>query len=92
MAIAICYNPPAMTAAMYDEGLGILAARGHGQPAGRLYHCTFGPGDKLQILDIWESLEAVQKFGETFLPIAQELGLDLGQPVIEPVHHIILAG
>jgi hypothetical protein len=92
MPIAIYFNPPAMTAAAYDEGVRRIAAAGQGNPAGRLYHCAFGADDKLQVFDVWESQEQFEKFGETLLPIAAELGLDLGQPVIEPIHDIIVPG
>jgi hypothetical protein len=92
MAIAIYFNPPAMTAAVYDEAVKRLEALGQGQPAGRLYHCTFGPDDKLQVFDIWDSQEAFEKFGEVMLPLAGEFGIDLGQPVVEPVHSTIIPG
>jgi hypothetical protein len=89
MAIAIYFNPQALTAAVYDEAVKVLEARGVGNPVGRVYHCTFGPDEKLQVFDIWDSLEDFQKFGETMLPVAAEFGIDLGQPVIEPIHDII---
>ena len=89
MAITIYFNPAALTAAAYDEGVRRIAEAGQGHPAGRLYHCTFGPDDKLQVFDVWEPLEQFEKSGETMLPIAAELGIDLGQPMVEPIHDII---
>jgi hypothetical protein len=89
MAIGIYVNPASMTAAQYDEIIGRLDAAGAGKPAGRLYHACFGSGDKLQVFDIWESQQAFDKFGETLMPILQEMGLDPLQPMVEPVHNLI---
>ena len=89
MAISVYINPASVTAAQYDEILRRLDAAGAGKPSGRLYHACFGTGDKLQAFDIWESQQAFDKFGETLMPIAQEIGVDLGQPMVEPVHNLI---
>jgi len=89
MAISVYINPVSATAAQYDEIIRRLDAAGAGEPAGRLYHACFGSGDKLQVFDIWESQQAFEKFGETMVPIVQEVGVDLGQPMFEPVHNLI---
>ena len=89
MAISVYINPVSATAAQYDEIIRRLDAAGAGKPAGRLYHACFGSGDKLQVFDIWESQQAFDKFGETMIPIVQEVGVDLGQPMVEPVHNLI---
>jgi len=89
VAIGIYFNPASMTAAQYDDIIGRLDAAGAGKPAGRLYHACFGSGDKLQVFDIWESQQAFDKFGETLMTILQEIGLDSGQPMVEPVHNLI---
>ena len=89
MAISVYINPVSATAAQYDEIIRRLDAAGAGEPAGRLYHACFGSGDKLQVFDIWESQQAFDKFGETMVPIVQEVGIDLGQPMVEPVHNLI---
>ena len=89
MAIGIYFNPASMNGAQYDEVIKRLEGAGSGKPAGRLYHTCFGSGDKLQVFDIWESQQAFDKFGETLMPILQEVGLDPGQPMVEPVHNLI---
>jgi hypothetical protein len=89
MAIGIYINPASLTAAQYDDVAGRLDAAGAGKPAGRLYHACFGSGDKLQVFEIWESQQASDKFRETLIPILQEIGLDPGQPMVEPVHNLI---
>ena len=89
MAISIYVNPASLTAAQYDDIGGRLDAAGAGKPAGRLYHACFGSGDKLQIFEIWESQQASDKLRETLMPILQEVGLDPGQLMVEPVHNLI---
>lgn len=90
MAIGIYFNPPSMTAAQYDEIIRRLDEAGLGSPAGRMYHVCFGSGDKLQVFDVWQSQQDFDKFGEALMPIAQEVGADPGQAVIESVHNVIL--
>lgn len=89
MAIGIYVNPASLTAAQYDDVVGRLDVAGAGKPAGRLYHACFGSGDKLQVFEIWESQQASDKFRETLMPILQEVGLDPGQLMVEPVHNLI---
>jgi hypothetical protein len=89
MALGIYFSPASMSAAQYDDVIKRLDAAGAGKPAGRLYHACFGSGDKLQVFDVWESQQAFDKFGETLMPILQQVGLDPGQPMIEQVHNLI---
>jgi len=89
MAIGIYFNPASMTAAQYDDVIERLNAAGAGPPTRRLYHSCFGSDDKLQVFDIWQSQQLFDKFGETLMPILQQVGLDPGQPMVEPVHNLI---
>jgi len=89
MSIAIHFAPPAMTAAQYDEVTSRLADAGLGHPVGRESHVCFGEASKLQVLDVWTSMEAFQRFGETLFPIIASLGIDPGQPSILPAHNVI---
>ena len=89
MAIAVVFNPPAITAAQYDEAVQRLNAVGAGTPAGRVYHVCFGPSDKLRVFDLWESQESFDAFGQTLIPILVEIGLDVGEPEVLDVHNIM---
>jgi hypothetical protein len=89
VAIAIYFNPASMNAAQYDEIIKCLDAAGAGRPAGRLHHTCFGSGDKLQVFDIWASQQDFDQFGATLMPIIQQVGVDTGQPMVEPVHGVI---
>ena len=90
MAIGIYFAPAAMSAASYDECVKRLVKAGAGHPKGRRYHASFGPADKLMVFDVWDSQESFDKFGQTLMPIMQEIGLDAGQPQVMPVHNVIV--
>ena len=89
MTIGIYFRPASMSADQYDDIIGRLETAGAGTPAGRLYHVCFGPPNSLQVFDVWESQQAFDDFGATLMPILQEVGVDPGQPMIEPVHSVI---
>jgi len=90
MAVGVYFHPPAMTAAKYDECIKALKKAGAGNPAGRVYHASFGPKEKLMVFDVWTSQAAFEKFGKTLMPILQQLGIDGGQPAIMPMNKVIL--
>jgi hypothetical protein len=89
MAIAVYFHPESMSAAQYDETMEKLEAAGAGDPSGRLHHSTFGSADHLMVYDVWESEGAFAAFGEKLTPILAEIGLDVGEPEVMPVHNII---
>ncbi len=90
MAIGIYFRPASMNASQYDDVIKRLEAAGAGKPSGRSHHCCFGSGDGLAVFDVWDSQEQFDKFGETLMPILQEVGLDAGQPIVEPIHNVIV--
>lgn len=44
------------------------------------------------MFDVWESMEAFERFGSTLKPILQEIGVDPGPPEITPMHNFLTAG
>jgi hypothetical protein len=90
MAIGIYFSPAAMSAAQYDECIKLLRKAGAGNPAGRSYHASFGPKDKLMVFDVWTSQAAFDKFSKTLMPILQQIGLDPGQPSVMEMHRVIV--
>ena len=89
MAIAVRFTPKSMSAAQYDECIRRLGQAGVGAPKGRLYHVCYGDRDELRVFDVWESSELFDEFGQTLMPILQELSIDPGTPEISEVHNII---
>lgn len=88
MAYTIQFTPK-MTSAQYDEVMKRLDAAGAAAPAGRSYHACYGAGDRLRVFDVWESTESFERFGQTLMPILQDLGVDAGTPEIVEVHNVV---
>jgi len=56
----------------------------------RLHHVAVDADGEIEVFDIWESPEALQKWGpEGFVPILIDLGVELHPPTIHPVHNVI---
>jgi hypothetical protein len=89
MAVVICLSPPAMTTAQYDEAISRLDEAGAGEPPGRVLHLCYGPSGRLRILTVWDRPESFERFGQTLVPILQELGADPGEPEIYELHKAI---
>jgi hypothetical protein len=90
MAIGIYFSPAAVSAEKYDECIKLLKKAGAGHPAGRSYHSSFGPKDKLMVFEVWTSQAAFDKFAKTLMPILEQLGIDPGQPMVMPMHKVIV--
>src|SRR5436309_4320934 len=89
VALAIYFHPASMSTAQYDDVIKRLEAAGAGKPAGRLHHSCFGPAGNLMVYDVWDSQGSFDKFGETLMPILQEVGVDPGTPDVMEVQNLI---
>jgi hypothetical protein len=89
MPIGIYFHPESMSAEQYDEVIKRLDKAGAGNPQGRIHHSCFGPPESVMVYDVWESQELFDKFGATLMPILQEMGIDVGQPDVMPIHNMI---
>ena len=90
MALAFYFAPPtAMSRQQYDETIVRLKKAGAGHPSGRVYHAAFGTNESVKVFDVWTSQAAFDRFGQTLLPIMQQLGLEPAQPVVMDVHNVI---
>ena len=91
MALAFYFAPKTlMSAQQYDECIKRLRKAGAGHPPGRVYHACFGSPEKLAVFDVWTSQAAFEAFGQTLMPIMQQIGVDPGQPSVMPVHNMIV--
>src|SRR5687767_919050 len=91
MALAFYFAPTSvMTAQQYDECTRRLAQAGVGRPKDRLYHACFGTPESVSVFDVWTSQAAFDAFGQTLMPILQEMGIDVGQPSVMPIHNVIV--
>lgn len=87
--IIVQFNIPGMTAQQYDQTWAELRKAGQTHPHGLHHHAAGQQGNNWLVVDVWESAEAFQKFGETLMPILQRLGIPTDQtaPVITKLHN-----
>lgn len=90
MAIVVRFAVSGMSKTKYEEVHRRLEAAGFGAPPGRLYHVGYGPDDAIQVIDVWESPEALDAFGQRLVPILQEMGI-AATPQVDPAV-LIVAG
>jgi len=88
MAIGAYFSPKGMTLEQYFEIHRRLEAAGVGlrEQSGRLHHSCFGEDGSLMVYDVWESPEAFEAFGQILMPILADLGVDVGEPAVMPIH------
>ncbi len=89
MAIAMIHNLGGATTEQYDESVRRLNETSSLPAPGQLYHVCFGESGSLRVGEVWESLEAFEKFGETLLPVLKDIGIDLGESDVSAVHNIM---
>ena len=90
MANTVYFPPSDFTPDQYDEALNKLDDAGAGAPDGRVHHISGIGGDgNLWILDVWETPEKFEAFGEVLMPILGEIGHEPPEPMITPLHNYI---
>jgi hypothetical protein len=91
MALGLYFQPQSFDTHGYDEAIQRLEQAGADSPPGRKYHFAFtGQSGGIEVFDVWDSMESFEKFGETLVPIMNELGADPGQPQVAEIHNVIL--
>ncbi|MHB8695624.1 MAG: hypothetical protein ACYDHH_30755 [Solirubrobacteraceae bacterium] len=89
MPLCFYFASKSFSPAQYDDAISRLDAAGAGSPPGRSYHCAFSAGPNIHVVDVWDSQEAFDKFGETLMPILGALGVDPGEPMVAEIHNVI---
>ena len=87
--IVIEFDNPGMTAQQYDEIVQRLEENGLGAPDGRIYHVAAPTEAGWFVVDVWESPEQFNAFGDRLMPIIEAVGASPPTPVIREVHNII---
>ena len=93
MPILMIHEIPGGTQEQYDQVASRLTSGGFNElsdwPSEGLLSHTAGPTDDgWMVVDVWESEEAFQRFGEVIVPVLQEIGIP-GEPRIIPVHNFV---
>lgn len=95
VAIGVIFNFPGGTTEQYDE---VCQRLNNGQPmrsladwpgGGCLSHAAGATPDGLCVLDVWESPEKFQAFGEKLMPLVQQAGLKPDEPIIFPAYNFV---
>jgi hypothetical protein len=58
--------------------------------AGLLVHVAGQGPSGFRVVDVWESEESFQRFGEKLMPVLKAVGVE-GQPEIYPAHTLVHA-
>ena len=86
MAIVVEFNIPGMTATQYDSVLKDLENKG--VTRWPQYHVAAPSSGGWFVVDVWESQEQFEKFGEVLIPTLQAAGVTPATPEVRPVHNI----
>ena len=89
--ILVQFNIPGMTAKQFDQAWDELRKAGQEHPYGLIHHVAGQQGKNWVVVDVWESQEAFDKFGETLGPILKRVGVTQVPPMITPVYYELSA-
>jgi hypothetical protein len=92
MAVAVLSTPASMTAEQYDRVGEHVDGSGTGPPPGRRFHACFGQGDHLMVFDVWDSIEELDAFTATLMPILAIEHIAMAPPEPLEIHGLIDSG
>ena len=97
MAVVAVFQHPTLTRENYEEsvrrltsGRDRLESPADWPVEGLLVHAAGEGENGVRVVDVWDSPEAFQRFGETLMPILQELGVE-GRPEVYQAHTFVSA-
>jgi hypothetical protein len=92
MAVAVLSAPVSMTPEHYHRITEHLDASRTGPPPGRRFHACFGHGDQLMVFDVWDSIEELDAFTATLMPILAIEHIDMAPPEPLEIHDLVDGG
>jgi len=97
MPIVLVFESPSFTQERYEEsvrkltgGKDRLQSPADWPTEGLLAHIPGQGPNGFRVVDVWESEEAAQRFGEVLMPVLAEIGVE-GEPEIYPAHTFVSA-
>ncbi|TDD97953.1 hypothetical protein [Flavobacterium cellulosilyticum] len=84
--VMVQFDFPEMTAKQFDKIWQDIRVKGHGNPSGLEHHAAAISEKGMKIIDVWESEDKFNKFGNTLMPILAQNGIIPAKPVILPLH------
>jgi hypothetical protein len=89
LATGVLYDLPDLTQRDYDALMGQLGLDDDPPEGGILHVAGPHPAGGWLILDVWDSVEAFDRFAhERLLPAARGLRLTISRPRVFPVHNV----
>ncbi|HAM01009.1 MAG TPA: hypothetical protein DCQ30_02090 [Acidimicrobiaceae bacterium] len=96
MAIVAVFQGPTLTQDQYEASVKQLTggkrsrmeAASDWPVTGLLVHVAGEGPNGFRVVDVWESEESFQSFGDALMPILKELGIDV-QPEVYPAHAVV---
>jgi hypothetical protein len=94
VAVVLVHQGPGLTQESYEEvvrrltGKSRLESTADWPVEGLLVHAAGEAEGGFRVIDVWESAEAVQRFGETLIPILREVGVE-AEPEMYPAHTFV---
>jgi hypothetical protein len=85
MALAITFTTD-LTTAQYDEIWRLLREQDADHPVGRLSHVGFEQDGTMRVVDVWDSMEHFEAFGQTLMPIIGKVGGNVTPNIVEARH------
>jgi hypothetical protein len=93
----VIVSPPGLTRDQYDEVVrrvnpetGRLESPADFPVEGVLAHVAGESPSGFRVVEVWESEDALRRYGELLLPAFQEVGVE-GEPEIYPTYNFITA-
>ena len=96
MAVVLVQQGPDLTRERYDQVVRSMMGKDRAESPsdwpveGLLVHAVGESPSGFRVVDVWDSEEAVRKFGEKLAPHLQEAGITT-QPEIYPAHRFVSA-
>jgi hypothetical protein len=97
MPVVAVFQSPSLTQEQYEKtvvklsgGKSRVESPGDWPVEGLLAHIAGQGANGFRVVDVWESEDAFQRFGEKLMPILQQLGVE-GEPEIYSAHTFVSA-
>jgi len=95
--VVLVFDSPSLTQERYEEsvrrltdGKNRLESPADRPVEGLLAHIPGQGPNGFRVVDVWESEDAVQRFGEILMPVLRDIGVE-GEPEIYPAHTFVSA-
>ena len=85
--VMVQFSFPGVTSKQYDQVWDELRKAGQDHPNGLIHHVGAQQGSNWIVVEVWETKDYFNKFGETLMPILKKVGIPQIQPVITEVYY-----